>query len=242
MSAQGQPGIRVFSVLGRSVGILARNFVPFYVLSLFAHVPNLIYVLYEEPWSSEPHASFWIVIVLSMVLAFAVTGALTYGVVQQIRGRRASIGDCLSIGLGRMLSVLGVSLVMGIVVSLGLLALLVPGIVMLCLYYVAVPVAVVERRGVFSSLARSTALTAGYRWYIFALGLVMTVVWIGVHLLMGVAPSDLGAEQSVGGVLLQEAVGAVFTALGAVTAAVVYYDLRLTKEQVDIEDLAHVFE
>ena len=141
-----------------------------------------------------------------------------------------------------MVSVLAGTLVSGLLVALGFLAFILPGFVLIVLYYVAVPAAVVEGGGILRALSRSTALTEGFRVHIFVLALLVGVLSLAIYFLVGVPPSQFPAAETLEGVLVQEALGAVFTALGAVTAAVVYYDLRLTKEGVDVEELVQVFE
>ncbi len=47
-----------------------------------------------------------------------------------------------------------------------MLALLVPGFILLIMWFVAIPVCVVEQRGSWASMQRSAELTKGHRWKI----------------------------------------------------------------------------
>ena len=158
---------------------------------------------------------------------------------QDLRGKPASIGDCMSVGFGRMFPVLGVALLAGLAVLGGTLLLVVPGLIIACMLYVAVPVAVVEKPGVTASLSRSAALTKGARWSIFAIVLVIGVLNNVISRILGGA---IEATDAVAVILISVVIALVFNLWGSVAQAVAYYDLRKAKEGVDIEDLVKVFE
>lgn len=128
---------------------------------------------------------------------------------------------------------------------LAFIALVVPGLVLYTMWWVAVPVAVLERPGAVASLRRSAELTKGFRWRIFALflGFLLAVVGGGV-LIFGIGLSaDLGAVavdsiSIVAGWILS----AAFMATQAVLVAVSYYQLRVVKEGVGIDEIAAVFD
>jgi hypothetical protein len=62
---------------------------------------------------------------------------------------------------------MGVSMIIGILFGLGLICLVIPGILVLMTYAVALPVVALENRTVLASLNRSEKLTSGNRWRIF---------------------------------------------------------------------------
>ena len=113
----------------------------------------------------------------------------------------------------------------------------VPGIIVACMLYVAVPVCVIEKAGVFESLNRSGELTRGYRWQIFALWALVTVI-------AGIAQIVLSwfVGVTLWGKLLTFGWQVFAAAFGAVLVAVIYHDLRVTKEGIDIDSLANVFD
>ena len=134
----------------------------------------------------------------------------------------------------------GAALLVGILTGLAALALIVPGIMVACAFYVAVPACVIERIGPRASLKRSGELTRGNRWGVF--GLVILVA-VGTIILAG-ALAALGAV--IGGAVLATiftfVAEVVVEAFGAVVTAVVYHDLRVAKEGVDIDQIAGVFD
>jgi hypothetical protein len=240
----------VGSVLSRSWSIYLANLVPFFILALIVQVPSFLWTLLYKPDPLEPNMIMNLAgSVLPMVLGFILTGALTYGVFQQMRGRKASIGDCISVGIARLLPVIGVALVVGLGVFLGLLLLIVPGVILICMWWCAVPVAVVEKGGVSVSLARSSELTRGHRWTVFGIILVMGIIQAiaGAVIAMVFVSSTTATELAAGrislvGMIVLFAVSAFFAAWQACANAVGYHDLRATKENIDIEAIAAVFD
>jgi hypothetical protein len=242
------------SILGRSFSIWLRNFVPFTLLSLVVHAPLMVWVVIMM--SGEPNLDSitrygMLATPIEMVLGLIATGAMTYGVFMQLRGQPAGIGKCLSVGLSRLFPILGVGLLAGIAIIGGFILLIVPGVIIMCALWVAVPVAVVERPGVGASLSRSSALTKGYRGSIFGVILLIGVLnWLVSFVTQKIFIGDV---QSLGSVeeimshlrmflILSVVEGSILGALSAVAAAVGYHDLRVAKEGVAVEQLAAVFD
>ena len=112
-----------------------------------------------------------------------------------------------------------------------------PGVIIGCMLYVAVPACVIEKLGVTASTSRSVALTKGYRWQIFGLFLLVVVIaLVGAFVL-----AKIGGVGLVGQTL-SFAWQVVSTAFGAVLSAVIYHDLRMAKEGIDLDTLASVFD
>ena len=75
--------------------------------------------------------------------------------------------------------VVDVAFVTGVMVGIGFVLLVVPGLILACMFFVAVPVAVVERPGVFEALARSGRLTRGHRVPI--LGVLVATFYLALY-------------------------------------------------------------
>jgi hypothetical protein len=217
------------------------------VLAAIVHSPILAWTLATPP--PDPAAGLGVSDQLqgaaSLALGGLTAGLLTYGVVEHLRGTPASFAACLRVGLGRLLPTLGVGVVVALLVTIGLMLLAVPGLILMCVYWVAVPAAVIEHGETGSALARSAALTRGRRWAVFGLHLVFGVLLIAGLLVLwfAVFPGDVGSSPT----RLQQVLewlwgGVVFGSLLAVASAVGYHDLRMEKEGTSAEDLARVFE
>ena len=189
--------------------------------------------------------------ILGLILSTVVTATMVYGTFQDLRGTPASIGISLRRGVGAILPVIGVALLGTLLMMLGALALIIPAFMIAAALWVAIPTAVVERPGVIASLKRSAELTRGYRWKIFG---IFVVIWLISAVAIGMVQTPLAISlatagpQGIGsgmfivyhGIVLL--VSAFFTALGAVSSAVAYHDLRAVKEGFDIDHFASVFD
>src|SRR5262249_54450230 len=158
---------------------------------------------------------------------------LTYGTVQALRGRQVSIVDCLRQGLRRLPVALGVGLVAYVGILVGVILLIVPGIIVLCMWAVSLPIATVERTGVFGSLSRSSPLTRGRRWRVLGTILLPVVIIAAVSLaFFGIFGLEGMASPVVR--ILQWVIGGLEQAFNVCVFATLYYFLRREKEGVDI--------
>ena len=254
---------RVGVVLSKSFSVYFRNIVPFVILALIVTSPPHICKVYMsmKGWLAVPpdlSTLFELVVALMMmgiealglILMWVLTAAITYGAYQDLRGQRASIGECIARGLPMIIPVIGVSFIYMLLTILGLIALVVPGIIVSVIYAVAVPVAVVERPGVFMSLVRSAALTSGNRWRVFGVGLVIFGIWGVVGVINGLVMSAVGVDifeagpysASIPVGLMSYFLEAFIIALGAVFTVVIYHELRMAKEGVGVDEIAAVFD
>jgi hypothetical protein len=139
-------------------------------------------------------------------------------------GRRdASVGQLLS----AVRPVLGQLILVGIVaaigIAIGFILIIVPGLILLTLWWVAAPVVVLEHPGVFAALRRSRELVRGNGWQVFSVILVLYIlVFVVSAIIDGVASS---ASTGVG-IVVQVIVGVLTAPLAALAAAVVYFELR----------------
>ena len=122
----------------------------------------------------------------------------------------------------------------------GFMLLFVPGLILITMWFVAVPICIVERRGPWQSLVRSGELTKGHRWKIFGIILVLYLVSAIVgYILTSVLTAIGGTVLAMIATLLWNGVWGAFFAIFVV---VTYYELRVAKEGIDIEQIASVFD
>jgi hypothetical protein len=85
-------------LLSQSFGVYFRNLIPFLMLGVLTTAPWVALQIYAE--SADPRSQTPLGIVSRLVLVLMsqlLTGALCFGVVQQLRGEPAGIGDILSL-------------------------------------------------------------------------------------------------------------------------------------------------
>jgi hypothetical protein len=247
--------LSIGDIVGKSVGIYFRNLLPFVAISLLVLSPWIALTLYldqaREDLVAAQHAesgrAFRILgvsfasMLLMTLLSYMMTGAITYGVVQQLRGEPAGMANALTQGLKSFGRVLGTSLLVGLRVILFMLLLYIPGLIELVKLYVALPAAVMEGKSAGAAVQRSIQLTDGSRWTIFASWILLTVIVAGLGALLGVATHMVDRDM-LGSPWFQIGVQVVMTPFGATMAAVTYFLLRTGKENVDVKELAAVFD
>jgi hypothetical protein len=106
-------------------------------------------------------------------------------------------------------------------------------------WWVVVPVIVIEQSGPIASFGRSSGLTEGNRWKIFALILIAYIPQVLVKVLLLLATPALGAPFIA---VLNIVISGLFIAFNAVMAVMIYGHLRAIKEGSSTAELAEVFE
>jgi len=150
-----------------------------------------------------------------------------------------TIPEALRVGLRKMGPILAFSFTSGLVVMLGFLLFIVPGLVFMTWFYVGVPVIVLEDRPAAAAMTRSRELSAGHRWQLFGFIFIMVI-------LVGVVTNliDYLFEQLLGLNVLSTTLGWAVQIVAYVfssSAPVVYYfHLRVTKEALDVEKLSNL--
>jgi hypothetical protein len=253
-AAQQAPISGAFSVgavLKRSFSTFFANFVPFTVLALILYLPSLIFGLSasagvgvdvgEMPQYS---ATDFVVMVLSVVLTYVLVGALVYGTVQHLNGRKAGIGEIIGRGFSRIVPVIVIAILFSIALGIGFALLVIPGIFLVVVWSVAIPASVVERPGIFGAFSRSWQLTKGYRWPVLGLLLILLVILVGFSLVTGAAAgvAIFAMDNLMLLLVVNYVISAISGALMSVVIAVLYHDLRVAKEGVSTAQLAAVFD
>jgi len=124
-------------------------------------------------------------------------------------------------------SLIFVSIVAGVAIGVGFLLLLVPGLILLTLWAVFVPVIVLERPPGLGSLGRSRELVRGHAWSVFGI-YVLLFLLIGV--VSGLAAVIAFAASTAVGIVVSVVIAVLTVPLEAVAAAVIYFELlKLSK-------------
>jgi hypothetical protein len=224
-----------------------------------AALPNLITLAFQlsrvviEPGSSGfLFELMWVPVALLVYLVtIAVSQGATVVAVSQIQlGRATSISEAFAAIRPRIGELSMITLGMGIMIAVGFVLLLVPGIVLSMMWALTIPVAVLEDRGLRESLARSSELTRGHRWRVFLIYLLIIVMVYIVSLLVQgplmialtvlsgpLRPSRLPVVARVAipvaGFVTQSMLSPIMT----IALSLVYYDERVRKEAFDLEHM-----
>jgi hypothetical protein len=226
----------VGSALSRSIGIWGRNLPFFFAASFVAYLPLLV-LSPGIPTSGTGWGLFVLGWVISMMLSYIVTGLMTYSVLEQLRGRAPSASASISVGMARAGPLLAAAFVTGLFLFGAALLLVVPAIILAVRWCLLSAVVVAEKD--VDPRARSAELTAGHRWAIFGI-LILLVVVSGA--LGGILQVFVGAPIGFVPRLIGQIVpNALVLSFSAVLYTVIYYQLRSEKEGIDIEQLTAVF-
>jgi hypothetical protein len=181
----------------------------------------------------------------TLVLGLVLFGGMTYGALQHLAGRKATLGAMIGAGLRRAWPLFIVGLAAYLLVLVGFVALIVPGILIGMGLSVVLPVVVAETStGVGAAIKRSFALTKGSRGTILGAGIVVVLAIWAVSLVGNVATAALAGNQALAivGLVLSLLLQIAMTPLSMILSAVAYHDLRVAKEGVDTSALVKVFE
>lgn len=185
-------------------------------------------------------------IVLSALAVLVVNGALALCLVDAYIGQPLNWRESLTAATGRLGSLILLSLMYGILVVIGLVLLIVPGVYLIVVWSVAIPALMFEHAGGFKALTRSFELVRGRWWATFAVMVVTIVALFIVLLVVGLVfngvESALGVDSTgiwlgLNGIKTVVAALISYPFIGSVIA-VLYIDLRVRKEGLDLELLA----
>ena len=272
LGAQGDPGpdgggrralvpMELGDLLDRSLSVYRGNFGPFILISMVAHVPIFILMLFSggdvqstEPAQtvdvSEALAELGAVLIATLVMAFVagyfntvLSAASVAAVGQYYVGGSIDPGYCLRRAWYRIASLSAAYVVFALALAgAGVLILVLVGIplffYLLVVWFFFVEAIMLERKRPIDSLWRSRDLVQGSYWRVLLIGLVYTLLAVGVTVVAGLADLLLSQISPVLSSAFLVAVSALITPFGWIGRTLVYYDLRVRKEGYTMDDLA----
>ena len=239
-----QTEFRIGHTLSETFQVLFSRLPMFFLISAVVAAPMVwVSSSLEAGGTTEQQMAIAATLLLSLSLSPLVTAVILHAAFQVISGRPVNFGESLSTGFARMFPLILVVLLYTVGVSLGMILLIVPGLIFMVAWYVAIPICVVERRGPIESLKRSQELTGGSRWKLLGLLLIGGVIGaVGNGVISGVAMTVAGPTVLLVLTFLTFIWQALVQAFTSVLNVVAYYHLRQSKEGVDIEELVSVFD
>ena len=162
---------------------------------------------------------FVVIFVVNIVFSTIAEGSAVKLASEQITKGQASLGAAVKFAFSKLLSIWALSILVGIIVFLGFIALIVPGIILAIMYSLALPVLLIENKGVTESMGRSRQLVS-HRWAkTFGTFLVLGIIVIIASLIFGAISAPLGIiSPVVNGIL-----SAFYQPLFPILMAVYYY-------------------
>ena len=238
----------------QTAGTLLRNIIRMYrshfgILMACSVLPIAPFLL-PIVWLASSDSG-WVALAMLpyMVAAFISSGAMTIAISDICLGNRPTAKHAFQRVLGKRLwvNMLGTGLLLGLMVWVGMLALLLPGVWVMARGFLSLIVVTLEGRGAKDAIRRSFALTKGQAWRIIGLtGLPLLLAYIvmvlSVVVFSIVGALTFGGESTVLGVLIAllsyGLALALFTPVMGITMVLLYYDQRVRREAYDVQALA----
>jgi hypothetical protein len=201
---------RIWSLYRAEAGVLLPA-----ALVLFA-IQLVVALLLPSALAIVLAVLFWVLSLLYQGFVVEVVSQSRVGA--HVSGQRDLV-RAVTPALGTLLLI---SIVFAIGVAIGFVLIIIPGLVLLTLWSVVVPVEVIERRGVFGSFGRSRQLVRGNGWSVFGVIVIVYVAVLLISLLAALVAAPLG---HVGSDIVQWAVNVALTPVVALSASVLYFEL-----------------
>jgi len=174
-------------------------------------------------WFSALFAAFFLLIAVifavNIVFSTIAEGSAVKLASEQITKGQVNLGASVRFAVSRLLSIWALSIVVGVIVFLGFIALIVPGIILAIMFSLALPVLLIENKGVTESMGRSRELV-GKRWLkTFATFLVLGIILLVASFIVSAISGSLG----ILGPVVNGILSALYQPLFPILMAVYYY-------------------
>jgi len=237
--------LSVGEIVGQSFNLYSAMFVPFYMLFLiaglvntaFSEMVNFYFPLPEVPelttappeeilqWFSAFIATLIVVLALTFIVGWIintiVNGTAIKYTADLLEKGSASLQTGFNLTVFRLPSLLAAGIVTGIIILIGLICLIVPGIILAIMFALVVPVIMIEQIGALESLGRSRRLV-NRRWgKTFATLLLVGIIIVLVALLANAIGGLFGPASPI----IRSLIAALVTPVFPIASTFLYYSM-----------------
>jgi len=174
---------------------------------------------------------------ISLVAVFWLQAALVKAV-EDVRDGRAdlSLQETFDAAKPHLGSVIVAGILAGLGIILGLILLIVPGLFLMTIWAVIVPVIVLENKSAGESFSRSRELVRGYGWGVFGVIVLTILLLIGFEIVLSLILSPFA--DWLRGFISNVVSGTLTAPFIAVVLTLLYFRLRAAKEPPAQEHVA----
>ena len=213
--------VRPGSVIGRAWDIYKSQFGLLFIAAVVLTLITLAVAFVFAP----------LVGIVNFVLGLFYTGGVVRLVQDVEDGRRDEQASTLFKGVAPVFwQLLAVAILAGIAIAIGFILLIIPGLILITIWSVVIPVVVLEKPGVFASFGRSRDLVRGHGWQVFGTLLLAWLIVIVLGLVVGVVLAAAGASDAVVAVV-NWLLTALTLPLVALVSSVLYFRLKAIKNE-----------
>lgn len=180
---------------------------------------------------------FAAVFIIYIVLITLLQAMLIVATVRDYSDQDVDIGSCFGQALSRFFSLAGLSFVSLFAILFGLLLFIIPGVILMLMWLVAVPALMSEGTGIIDSLRRSATLTSGSKGIILLLALIYA---IASAMFNGLA-EGVGFFNMIASVIMTVISETIVAAVQSAGIAALYLELRTMKEGPLTDGLEEIF-
>jgi hypothetical protein len=185
------------------------------------------------------------VIVFGFLSGIVCIGALSRCLLDAYTGHPTDWRKSLAFAAERLAPLVWLALISAVLLTIGFVLLIIPGIYLTVVWVVAVPVLMFEGIGGYGALRRSRELVTGRWWATFGALLIGLICIIVAGIVVGAILGGIANSGSVNVILILSGVSRIVSAIItypilAAISAVLYVDLRGRRESVGTHDLTGV--
>ena len=175
-------------------------------------------------------------VVIGVIINAVLQAAIMRGAAQGSIGDPVDIDASYKWGFARFGSVLLISLLVGLAVLGGFILLIIPGIIFMVMFAVAVPALVVENLRGTDAMSRSWNLVKGNFWHALGLIIVAGIITAVVGGIVGAIGGAISDNWFVAWIF--QAIAQIVTApFAAIVSVLLYLDLRARREALSADGL-----
>lgn len=160
-----------------------------------------------------------VIVLVNIIFSTIAQGSAIKIASERITKGQVNFGASIRFVASRLLSIWALSIIVGIIVFLGIIALIVPGIILAIMYCLALPVLLIENEGVFDSMSRSRVLVK-HRWAkTLGIFIVLLIIVLIASLIVGAITAPFG----IIGTMINGILSAFFQPLFPILLGVYYH-------------------
>ena len=239
----------VGEIIDATFTVYRRRFGPMFAIALMlVFIPFLISLVGGCSLDSGGSATCaspigWLAYIAGSIGALVAGTAAVLVAAEAYAGVSSDWRRAMRIGLRRILPIIGATIVAGVLVGIGFVLLIIPGIFLFVSFAVVWEALIIEGAGPIESIKRSWRLVSGERWRVFGAGLLVMIIAIIVFGVVSavvwlILSPGLGMSGGMAGYVVQQVSTLLSTPLTAALGTVIYLDLRVRKESLGTAELA----
>lgn len=244
--------LSIESILSLTFNLYRSKFLQFFlpflisgiITGIFTYVITSAFPIPEPPAiPASPTATFyyetllpWFFALISAVIMIVVLSALVLWIVgttvsgievknasDQIEKGTSNLGASLNYTISKLPSLLAAQFIAGILIAIGLLFFIVPGIIVAIMFSLVIPTIIVEQRGILESLGRSKKLVSNRWGKTFLLILILGIIAGIVSGIANVLTLPLGTIHPIVNSLIANIIVAFVSPIYPIAITYLYY-------------------